>query len=57
MMLVVRLVNKKLVKRVCSKVCQQLVREWAGSADADAGWENNLNVLAMLKVARVVGEG
>ena len=48
--------NKKVVKRACSKVCQQLIREWAGSADADAGWENNLNVLAMLKVARVVGE-
>jgi len=36
-----------------------LIREWAGSADSDRsnGWENNLNVLAMLKVARVVGEG
>jgi hypothetical protein len=56
MMLGVRLVSKKVIKRVCSKVCQQLIREWAGSADADAGWENNLNVLAMLKVARVVGE-
>jgi len=37
-----------------------LIREWAGSADSDRsnnGWENNLNVLAMLKVARVVCEG
>lgn len=36
-----------------------MIREWAGSADSDSsinGWENNLNVLAMLKVARVVCE-
>ena len=57
MMLGVRLVKHKVVKRVVSKVCAQLVREWAGSAEAEAGWENNLNVLAMLRVARVVGEG
>ena len=35
-----------------------MIREWAGSTDEGSnGWENNLNVLAMLKVARVVGEG
>lgn len=57
MMLGVRLKNKKVIKKVLLKVCQLLIREWAESADAAAaGWDNNLNVLAMLKVARVIGE-